>query len=177
MSIPFAPDQRFVDSHLKPSRCQVVGCEDSRFSSGPCLLRHEQEAHAMHRHGEKPYLCTYKGCERSIAGNSFPRNWNLRDHMKRAHNGTGNAGGPNSPSNTRAKKRKTDATRRPSATKALKMSPLHAVEAQPETSFTGRYYQAAQAVDLNQRDMPNCQKEEDSSNLSTTLESFAAICH
>ncbi|KAK4162415.1 hypothetical protein QBC43DRAFT_79063 [Cladorrhinum sp. PSN259] len=41
----------------------------------------------MHGHGENPYLCTYKGCERSVSGHGFPRQWNLRDHMRRVHNG------------------------------------------------------------------------------------------
>jgi hypothetical protein len=71
---------------LKPYRCKVVACENARFSSTACLLRHEREAHAMHGHGEKPFLCTSDGCERSQPGNGFPRHWNLCDHMKRVHN-------------------------------------------------------------------------------------------
>jgi hypothetical protein len=43
----------------------------------------------MHGHGDKPYLCTYEGCERGVPGNGFPRHWNLRDHMKRVHNDPG----------------------------------------------------------------------------------------
>ncbi|KAK4443953.1 zinc finger protein GLI2 [Podospora aff. communis PSN243] len=80
---------KFVDSHLKPYRCKVEGCQNARFSSTACLLRHEREAHAMHGHGEKPYLCTYEGCERSQPGHGFPRQWNLRDHMRRVHNDNG----------------------------------------------------------------------------------------
>jgi hypothetical protein len=76
---------KFVDSHLKPYRCKVHACENARFSSTACLLRHEREAHAMHGHGEKPFLCTYEGCERSVSGHGFPRHWNLRDHMRRVH--------------------------------------------------------------------------------------------
>lgn len=45
----------------------------------------------MHGHGDKPYLCTYEGCERAISGNGFPRQWNLRDHMRRVHNDNGNS--------------------------------------------------------------------------------------
>jgi hypothetical protein len=75
-----------VDSHLKPYRCKVHACENARFSSTACLLRHEREAHAMHGHGEKPFLCRFDGCDRGIPGNGFPRHWNLRDHMKRVHN-------------------------------------------------------------------------------------------
>ena len=40
----------------------------------------------MHGHGEKPFLCTFEGCERGVPGNGFPRHWNLCDHMKRFHN-------------------------------------------------------------------------------------------
>jgi hypothetical protein len=76
---------KYVDSHLKPYRCKVPACGDSRFSSTACLLRHEREAHAMHGHGEKPFLCTAEGCERAQPGFGFPRHWNLRDHMKRVH--------------------------------------------------------------------------------------------
>jgi hypothetical protein len=83
------PGSKFVDSHLKPYRCKAIACESSRFSSTACLLRHEREAHAMHGHGDKPYLCTSEGCERGAAGNGFPRHWNLRDHMRRVHNDPG----------------------------------------------------------------------------------------
>ncbi|KAK4151245.1 hypothetical protein C8A00DRAFT_45507 [Chaetomidium leptoderma] len=106
---------KFVDSHLKPYRCKVEGCQNARFSSTACLLRHEREAHAMHGHGEKPYLCTYEGCERSISGHGFPRQWNLRDHMRRVHNDNGTAAPPASPpasgatTSTRGRKRKSDA--------------------------------------------------------------------
>jgi hypothetical protein len=43
----------------------------------------------MHGHGDKPYLCPYEGCDRAIPGSGFPRNWNLRDHMRRVHNDNG----------------------------------------------------------------------------------------
>ena len=68
----------------------------------------------MHGHGEKPYLCTYEGCERSIAGHGFPRQWNLRDHMRRVHNDSGTTAQPASPpasgatTSTRGRKRKND---------------------------------------------------------------------
>ncbi|KAJ9154892.1 Zinc finger protein ZIC 5 [Pleurostoma richardsiae] len=88
---------KFVDSHLKPYRCKVESCENARFSSTACLLRHEREAHAMHGHGEKPYSCIYEGCERALPGNGFPRQWNLKDHMRRVHNDNGSAPAPNNP--------------------------------------------------------------------------------
>ncbi|KAL8739514.1 MAG: hypothetical protein Q9190_007689 [Brigantiaea leucoxantha] len=76
---------KHLDSHLKPYRCKVHACSTLAFSSTACLLRHEREAHGMHGHGEKPHLCTYPECDRSITGNGFPRRWNLFDHMKRVH--------------------------------------------------------------------------------------------
>ncbi|KAH6673134.1 hypothetical protein B0J14DRAFT_64736 [Halenospora varia] len=104
---------KFVDSHLKPYRCKVASCENLHFSSTACLLRHEREAHAMHGHGDKPFLCTYDGCERGVPGNGFPRHWNLRDHMKRVHNDPGqtksNASASPPPATAaRGKKRKAD---------------------------------------------------------------------
>ena len=68
----------------------------------------------MHGHGEKPYLCTYEGCERSLPGHGFPRQWNLRDHMRRVHNDNGTTVQPASPppsgnsASTRGRKRKND---------------------------------------------------------------------
>ncbi|TDZ61606.1 hypothetical protein CTRI78_v004231 [Colletotrichum trifolii] len=85
---------KFVDSHLKPYRCKIDSCENARFSSTACLLRHEREAHAMHGHGDKPFLCSYDGCDRSMPGNGFPRQWNLKDHMRRVHNDNGVPGSP-----------------------------------------------------------------------------------
>ncbi|KAL1875226.1 hypothetical protein Daus18300_003297 [Diaporthe australafricana] len=114
---------KFVDSHLKPYRCKVDSCENARFSSTACLLRHEREAHAMHGHGDKPYLCTYEGCDRAVPGNGFPRNWNLRDHMRRVHNDNGSTlgarSGPPSPTgsipkdSSKTRKRKSEPTGKP----------------------------------------------------------------
>lgn len=99
---------KFVDSHLKPYRCKAESCEAARFSSTACLLRHEREAHGLHGHGDKPFLCSHEGCDRSLPGNGFPRQWNLRDHMKRVHNDRGSAGGspPSAPVQPVAKGRK-----------------------------------------------------------------------
>ncbi|WPH02426.1 Hypothetical protein R9X50_00529000 [Acrodontium crateriforme] len=76
---------KFIDSHLKPFRCKMANCANQEFSSTACLLRHEREAHGMHGHGERPNLCAYHGCDRSLPGNGFPRRYNLFDHMKRVH--------------------------------------------------------------------------------------------
>ncbi|KAK7937532.1 uncharacterized protein PG986_014400 [Apiospora aurea] len=83
------PPSKFVDSHLKPYRCKIESCENARFSSTACLLRHEREAHAMHGHGDKPYACPYEGCDRALPKNGFSRKWNLRDHMRRIHSDHG----------------------------------------------------------------------------------------
>lgn len=130
---------KFVDSHLKPYRCKVEGCQNARFSSTACLLRHEREAHAMHGHGEKPYLCTYEGCERSQPGHGFPRQWNLRDHMRRVHNDNGTSAQaasppPSGPTTTsaRGRKRKNDVQEKPSSqekTSSRKSSSKAAAEA------------------------------------------------
>lgn len=144
-----------VDSHLKPYRCKVVTCKNSQFSSTACLLRHEREAHAMHGHGDKPYLCTHEGCDRGAAGNGFPRHWNLRDHMKRVHNDSGastksNASGSPPPYNTttKGKKRKVEATEGPFTEKVLKKIATPPVVApQPhEPSLEDLYLQTNQTL-------------------------------
>lgn len=99
-----------MDSHLKPYRCKVPSCTGAQFSSTACRLRHEREAHGLHGHGNKPFPCTWDGCDRAIEGNGFPRLWNLRDHMRRVHNDKGlDAILPASPPApaTRGRKRKT----------------------------------------------------------------------
>ena len=76
---------KHLDSHLKPYRCRNPDCALLKFSSTACLLRHEREAHGLHGHGDKPYPCLFQDCDRSQPGQGFPRQWNLRDHMKRVH--------------------------------------------------------------------------------------------
>lgn len=76
---------KFVDSHLKPFRCNKKTCVGVQFSSTACLLRHEREAHGMHGHGARPHLCHFPDCERAAPGHGFPRRYNLFDHMKRVH--------------------------------------------------------------------------------------------
>jgi hypothetical protein len=75
-----------VDSYLKPYQYKVAIYGNPRFFLFPILLRYKHKAYGMHGHGDKPYFCTYKGCERNVPGNGFPRYWNLRDHIKRVHN-------------------------------------------------------------------------------------------
>ncbi|GAM87856.1 hypothetical protein ANO11243_058840 [Dothideomycetidae sp. 11243] len=77
---------KYIDSHIKPFRCRSdQECGILQFSSTACLLRHEREAHGMHGHGARPYLCQYPACERAEAGKGFPRHYNLMDHMRRVH--------------------------------------------------------------------------------------------
>lgn len=130
---------KFVDSHLKPYKCKINTCKDLCFSSTACLLRHEREAHAMHGHGDKPFLCSYEGCERGVSGNGFPRHWNLRDHMKRVHNDPGSP--PVSGSATKGKKRKAGDSPDAAMEKSLKRNASPpAVTRQPqEPSLVERY--------------------------------------
>jgi hypothetical protein len=95
----------------------------------------------MHGHGEKPYLCSYEGCERSVAGHGFPRQWNLKDHMRRVHNDNGATARPASPppsgatASARGRKRKNDAQdKQPSQDKSSsrKSATKAAVEAAPK---------------------------------------------
>ncbi|CAJ0553466.1 Ff.00g119780.m01.CDS01 [Fusarium sp. VM40] len=114
---------KFVDSHLKPYRCKAESCEGARFSSTACLLRHEREAHGLHGHGDKPFLCVYEGCERAVPGNGFPRQWNLRDHMKRVHNDHGSSSGspttgPAQPAKGRKRKTETSEAQTSNSRKA-----------------------------------------------------------
>lgn len=87
----------------------------------------------MHGHGEKPFLCTYDGCDRSVSGNGFPRHWNLRDHMRRVHSDPGTAkstasGGSPPPSvavaaaPSRSKKRKVERPVSPASQKVEKVA-------------------------------------------------------
>ena len=147
---------KFVDSHLKPYRCKVLACENLHFSSTACLLRHEREAHAMHGHGDKPFLCTYEGCERGVPGNGFPRHWNLRDHMKRVHNDPGqpksNASSSPPPSAPmKSKKRKVGPERSESpsgdkVSKRLATPPVAMRQHLQEPSLIERYHQSKQEL-------------------------------
>lgn len=96
----------------------------------------------MHGHGDKPYLCTYDGCDRALPGNGFPRNWNLRDHMRRVHNDDGKSlnarSGPPSPPGgghgakdpSKSRKRRSDpAGKSPSSRKAPKSPKAVSIEA------------------------------------------------
>ncbi|KAF2822208.1 hypothetical protein CC86DRAFT_385904 [Ophiobolus disseminans] len=88
---------KYVDSHLKPFRCNKKTCVGVQFSSTACLLRHEREAHGMHGHGARPHLCHFRDCERAVPGHGFPRRYNLFDHMKRVHQYEGPTTEPSPP--------------------------------------------------------------------------------
>lgn len=85
---------KFLDSHIKPFRCKREKCDDVKFSSTACLLRHERENHGMHGHGDRPHLCYYPECDRSRIGHGFPRRYNAFDHMKRVHGWKGDQSNP-----------------------------------------------------------------------------------
>ncbi|KAF4981093.1 hypothetical protein FDECE_17755 [Fusarium decemcellulare] len=160
---------KFVDSHLKPYRCKAESCEGARFSSTACLLRHEREAHGLHGHGDKPFLCVYEGCERAVPGNGFPRQWNLRDHMKRVHNDHGSSSGSpvsGSAQPSKGRKRKTEvsetqtSTSRKAAVKSMPPAP------EPKESATqpliDQWMEHRQAVESL---FQNLAKPEDSQNI------------
>ncbi|KAF2122796.1 hypothetical protein BDV96DRAFT_608666 [Lophiotrema nucula] len=105
---------KYVDSHLKPFRCNKKACVGVQFSSTACLLRHEREAHGMHGHGSRPHLCHFTDCERSVPGNGFPRRYNLFDHMKRVHDYTGPTTEPSPPHAEPAASRKSNSRKRKS---------------------------------------------------------------
>lgn len=131
---------------MKPYRCKVAVCGNTRFSSATCLLRHEREAHGMHGHGDRPHLCTHKGCERSIPGNGFPRSWNLQDHMKRIHKDLApteskavrNDSVSDEP--TISRKRKADSTDLEEAPNSSS-TPLAEIDQLRESSLLERYHQ------------------------------------
>ncbi|KAL5317695.1 hypothetical protein ACEPPN_014793 [Leptodophora sp. 'Broadleaf-Isolate-01'] len=144
---------KFVDSHLKPYKCKVSTCKDLQFSSTACLLRHEREAHGLHGHGDKPFLCTYESCERGVLGNGFPRHWNLRDHMKRVHNDPGqaqsksNASASPPPSGSiKSKKRKVDNVEPSIMDKAPKRIATPPAVVQQEPSLIDRYQEKHQSL-------------------------------
>ncbi|RDW68321.1 hypothetical protein BP5796_08978 [Coleophoma crateriformis] len=142
---------KFVDSHLKPYRCKVQSCGNLSFSSTACLLRHEREAHAMHGHGDKPYLCKYDGCDRGVPGNGFPRSWNLKDHMKRVHNDPGlstrsNASGSPTPSVRSNKRRKAEAKESEKEKEPAPQVAAPVAAPQPALSDTDRYFQSEERL-------------------------------
>ncbi|KAH7092226.1 hypothetical protein FB567DRAFT_545409 [Paraphoma chrysanthemicola] len=98
---------KYVDSHLKPFRCNKKTCVGVQFSSTACLLRHEREAHGMHGHGARPHLCHFRDCERAVPGHGFPRRYNLFDHMKRVHQYDGPTTEPSPPAMPGQAQRKT----------------------------------------------------------------------
>jgi hypothetical protein len=107
---------KYVDSHLKPFRCNKKTCVGVQFSSTACLLRHEREAHGMHGHGARPHLCHFRDCERAVPGHGFPRRYNLFDHMKRVHQYDGPTTEPSPPAMPGQVQRKTINRKRKAST-------------------------------------------------------------
>ncbi|KOS19388.1 Metal regulatory transcription factor 1 [Escovopsis weberi] len=172
---------KFVDSHLKPYRCKAEACEGARFSSTACLLRHEREAHGLHGHGDKPFLCMYKGCERSIPGSGFPRQWNLRDHMKRVHNDHGSAGNspPAGPAQQPAKgrKRKSDASEHPVPSRKNSVKSMPAEQKQPPVKpLLEQWLDQRKAVEdlLRRMDKPEAQQLDEVQKRLASMAKMAA---
>jgi hypothetical protein len=113
---PNVYSSKYVDSHLKPFRCNKKTCVGVQFSSTACLLRHEREAHGMHGHGARPHLCHFRDCERAVPGHGFPRRYNLFDHMKRVHQYEGPTTEPSPPSMSGPTQRKTVTRKRKAST-------------------------------------------------------------
>ncbi|KAH8722731.1 hypothetical protein GQ44DRAFT_741510 [Phaeosphaeriaceae sp. PMI808] len=107
---------KYVDSHLKPFRCNKKTCVGVQFSSTACLLRHEREAHGMHGHGARPHLCHFRDCERAVPGHGFPRRYNLFDHMKRVHQYDGPTTEPSPPTMSGQAQRKPVSRKRKAST-------------------------------------------------------------
>lgn len=107
---------KYVDSHLKPFRCNKKTCVGVQFSSTACLLRHEREAHGMHGHGARPHLCHFRDCDRAVQGHGFPRRYNLFDHMKRVHQYDGPTTEPSPPHMSGQASRKTTSRKRKAST-------------------------------------------------------------
>jgi hypothetical protein len=107
---------KYVDSHLKPFRCNKKTCVGVQFSSTACLLRHEREAHGMHGHGARPHLCHFRDCERAVPGHGFPRRYNLFDHMKRVHQYDGPTTEPSPPTMPGQTQRKAVSRKRKAST-------------------------------------------------------------
>ena len=108
------------------------------------LFHHELEAHSMHEHGDKQYLCTYEDCDCSLTGNGFPRHWNLRDHVRRVHNDPGptksRTSGSPLPSKTPARgrnKRKAEVSEAAAVEKTVKR--IATPPAMAEPSLVDRY--------------------------------------
>jgi len=108
-------NSKYVDSHLKPFRCNKKTCVGVQFSSTACLLRHEREAHGMHGHGARPHLCHFRDCERAVPGHGFPRRYNLFDHMKRVHQYDGPTTEPSPPVQGQAPRKSASRKRKASA--------------------------------------------------------------
>ncbi|CAG8979271.1 hypothetical protein HYALB_00010804 [Hymenoscyphus albidus] len=167
---------KFVDSHLKPYRCKVAACESLHFSSTACLLRHEREAHAMHGHGDKPFHCTFEGCERSAPGNGFPRHWNLRDHMKRVHNNA-----PTSPPPSGKNKRKaTDAAENPmekAPRRANSPRTVVQVQAPKEPNWAEQYQQEYQKLVSMVEQLRDPAYPQNMDILNRSMRSIASLQH
>ncbi|KAF2174663.1 hypothetical protein K469DRAFT_686024 [Zopfia rhizophila CBS 207.26] len=70
---------QYLNSHMKPFRCEEQTCNGVQFSYKGDYQRHKDEIH-----GEEK-LCPYSNCNRSIQGQGFKRRDNLKRHIKLVH--------------------------------------------------------------------------------------------
>jgi hypothetical protein len=72
-----------TERHI-PFRCSVAGCTRG-FPNKGGFLRHLREVHRITEGSKHPamWYCPVTACSRNK--NSFPRQWNCRQHLKRAH--------------------------------------------------------------------------------------------
>jgi hypothetical protein len=132
----------------------------------------------MHGHGEKPFLCTFSGCERGIRGNGFPRHWNLRDHMRRVHD-TEPSASSNKPAK-QSRKRKSETSEGNSHKRTQTSTSQHpqVVCLSEEEQFTFRQKQLeeqlSQLKDVNPRDLTTKEKLR---NVEDTVKKMHSLVH
>lgn len=127
----------------------------------------------MHGHGDKPFHCTFEGCERSVQGNGFPRHWNLRDHMKRVHN---NAPTSPPPSGKNKRKNNDSADNQPTEKAPRRAnSPKVAVQVPKELSWADQYQQEYQKLVSMVNELRDPSHPSNLKMLSSSMQSMAAM--
>lgn len=135
----------------------------------------------MHGHGEKPFLCTFSGCERGLEGHGFPRHWNLRDHMRRVHNQEPSPSTSSKPIKV-SRKRKTDAQEGGANKRALTSTstaePPQVVRLSPKEQLQYRSRQIqAQLQQLDDADPEDPATREKLRNAENTIKEIHHIVH
>lgn len=135
----------------------------------------------MHGHGEKPFLCTFSGCERGLPGHGFPRHWNLRDHMRRVHDREPSPSSSNKPVKV-SRKRKNDAPegiankRTPASTSTVGVPQELRLSPKQQLQFRRRQMQA-QLQQLDDADPDDPATRETLRNAENTIKQMHHIVH